>query len=52
MLKLEGVEPRSLAYDRPSIKLKSFLAKHYNLRNYVNQNNNYVVYDDYFNAKT
>ena len=35
MLQSEGVEPKKLAYDRPSIKLKSFLAKHYNLRNYV-----------------
>lgn len=48
MLKKEGVEAKKLAYDRPSLKLKMFLAKHYNLRNYVNQNNNFVVYDDYF----
>ena len=48
MLKREGVEPCKLAYDRPSIKLKSFLAKYFNLTNFVNQNNNFVVYDDYF----
>lgn len=48
MLKAENVHPRKLAYDRPSLKFKSFLAKHYGLRNFVPQNNNYVVYDDYF----
>ena len=36
MLKTENVQPRKLAYDRPSPKLKGFLAKHYNLRNFVN----------------
>lgn len=35
MLQSENVEPKKLAYDRPSNKFKSFLAKHYNLRNYV-----------------
>ena len=36
MLKNEGVEPRKIAYDRPSPKLKGFLSKHYNLKNFVN----------------
>ena len=36
MLKNEGEEPRKLAYDRPSPKLKGFLAKHYYLRDFVN----------------
>ena len=35
MLNHENVEPRKLAYDRPSIKLKSFMSKHYKLRSYV-----------------
>lgn len=48
MLKREGVQPSKLAYDRPSLKLKSFLAKHFNLTQFVSQNNNFVVYDDYF----
>lgn len=48
MLKYENAEPRKLAFDRPSNKFKNFLAKHYNLRNYVSQNNNYLVFDDYF----
>ena len=48
MLTTEGIEPRKLAYDRPSPKLKAFLSKYYNLKNFVQQNNNYVVFDDYF----
>lgn len=27
-----------------------FLAKHFKLSSYVQQNNNYVVFDDYFTA--
>ena len=39
-----------IAYDRPSDKLMGFLAKHFNLRSHVKQNNNYVVFDDYYTA--
>jgi GNAT superfamily N-acetyltransferase len=35
-------------YDRPSPKLLAFLAKHYELSNYVPQNNNFVVFRKYF----
>ena len=52
MLKTENVEPRKLAYDRPSPKLKGFLAKHYGLKSFVQQNNNYVVFDDYYVSKS
>jgi alpha-tubulin N-acetyltransferase 1 len=37
-----------LAYDRPSEKLISFLKKHYNLSSYISQNNNYVIFDRFF----
>lgn len=51
MLKMENnINPSLLAYDRPSIKLLSFLKKYFNLVDYVPQNNNFVVYDDYFIA--
>ena len=48
MLSYQNAEAHHLAYDRPSIKLISFLAKHFSLKDYVKQNNNYVVFDDYF----
>jgi len=51
MLEYEKVLPEKLAYDRPSPKLLGFLTKHYSLKNFIPQNNNYVVFDDYFGAK-
>ena len=48
MLKYQGVQAAQLAYDRPSNKLMGFLAKHFNLTKYVQQNNNYVVFEEYF----
>lgn len=37
-----------IAYDRPSKLCLSFLKKHFGLEKYVEQPNNYVVFDDYF----
>lgn len=48
MLEAEGVRPEKLGYDRPSEKLVGFLAKHYGLKKYVPQNNNFVVFDAYW----
>eukprot|EP00462_Mataza_sp_D1_P022195 CAMPEP_0175131830 /NCGR_PEP_ID=MMETSP0087-20121206/6754_1 /TAXON_ID=136419 /ORGANISM="Unknown Unknown, Strain D1" /LENGTH=476 /DNA_ID=CAMNT_0016414151 /DNA_START=83 /DNA_END=1510 /DNA_ORIENTATION=+ len=48
MLRQEGVQPHKLAYDRPSPKLLNFLSKHYDLANYIPQNNNFVVYHKFF----
>ena len=48
MLEHERTVPSKLAYDRPSAKLIGFMAKHYGLKSYVPQNNNYVVFDEYY----
>lgn len=48
MLKFEKVSASNLAYDRPSPKLIAFLKKHYNLTNYTPQNNNFVIFFEYF----
>lgn len=50
MLAYMDSKPALIAYDRPSHKLMGFLAKHFGLSNYVQQNNNYVVFDDYYNT--
>ena len=50
-LESESRHPARLAYDRPSPKLIAFLAKHHNLRSYARQNNNFVVYDEYWSAE-
>jgi len=52
MLHKEGdVHPAKLAYDRPSPKLIGFLSKHYGLKSYVPQNNNYIVFNQYWDPK-
>lgn len=50
MLQTEGITAEKLGYDRPSDKLLAFLAKHYGLKRYVPQNNNYVVFSAYFDS--
>ncbi|KAF5833213.1 touch receptor neuron protein Mec-17-domain-containing protein [Dunaliella salina] len=47
-LAVENQHPGNLAYDRPSPKLLAFLSKHYGLRGYIPQNNNFVVYNVYW----
>ena len=51
MIKNENIEPRILGYDRPSLKFINFLKKHFNLKNYIEQNNNFIVFNDYFIKK-
>lgn len=48
---MERIEPSQIAYDRPSPKLIGFLRKHYNLTNYVPQNNNFVIFNQFFDKK-
>lgn len=48
MLKFENTLPKLLAYDRPSPKLLNFLSKHFGLSKFLSQNNNYVIFNDYF----
>ena len=48
MLLKEKIEPRKLGIDRPSNKFLNFLQKYYGLKDYVPQNNNFVVFKDYF----
>lgn len=52
MLSREQVLPEHLAFDRPSPKLISFLKKHYGLSKFRPQNNNFVVFDLYFDPAT
>ena len=48
MLNFEKKNPKELAYDRPSPKLIGFLKKYFGLVNYVRQNNNFVVFNEFF----
>ncbi|XP_068455184.1 alpha-tubulin N-acetyltransferase 1 isoform X4 [Clinocottus analis] len=48
MLQHKHLEPVLMAYDRPSPKFLSFLAKHYCLTPSVPQANNFVVFEGFF----
>ena len=48
MLDFEKKLPTELAYDRPSPKLLSFLKKYFGLNDFIQQTNNYVVFDEFF----
>lgn len=48
MLEHEECGAVQFAYDRPSPKLIGFLRKHYNLANFVPQQNNYVIFEEFF----
>jgi len=50
MLKNEKLKPNEFAYDRPSRLLFAFLKKHYRLKSFLPQNNNFVIFNDYFNV--
>jgi len=51
MLKAEQLPAAKFAIDRPSHKFLAFLRKHYKLGKFTPQNNNFVVFDQYFKAK-
>lgn len=44
--------PHEIAYDRPSPKLISFLKKYFSLVDYIPQNNNYVIFKEYFSSSS
>ena len=50
MLEDTKVKPEKIAYDRPSDKLLKFLKKYFHLNRYLPQNNNFVVFSQYFSA--
>ncbi|CCW70922.1 unnamed protein product [Phytomonas sp. Hart1] len=50
MIERENIDPGRIAIDRPGPKFLSFLDKHYGLRSYSPQANNYVVFDSFFDG--
>ena len=49
MLNYENKHPASLAYDRPTLRLLSFMKKNYGLKDYMTQNNSFMIYEQFFN---
>lgn len=48
MLSFEKIEAKDLAYDRITPKMIKFLAKHYQLTNYIPQNNGFTIFSQFF----
>ncbi|KAF9414092.1 Alpha-tubulin N-acetyltransferase 1 [Entomortierella beljakovae] len=47
MLKVEGIEPNQIAYDRPSPKLYGFLSKYFQLERHVPQPNMFAIFEGF-----
>ena len=52
MLNYEKINPYSLAYDRPTLRLLSFLKKNYGLDNYITQSNSFIIFDNFFSENS
>ena len=52
MLNFEKINPGLLAYDRPTLRLLSFLKKNYGLDNYITQNNSFIIFDEFFSPNS
>ena len=52
MLNYENINPDSLAYDRPTLRLLSFLKKNYGLDNYITQSNSFIIFDSFFSENS
>lgn len=42
------MEAKHLAIDRPSKKMLQFMQKHYSLKKLVDQGNNFVIFEEFF----
>lgn len=43
-----NLDAKNLAIDKPTKKLLQFMWKHYQLSKLVNQGNNFVIYEEFF----
>lgn len=44
------LEAKQLAIDRPSKKMLQFMQKHYSLKKLVDQGNNFVIFEEFFDT--
>ena len=50
MLNYKNIEPGELAYDRPTLRFLSFLKRNYGLENFIAQENNFTIFDEFFES--
>lgn len=51
MLNYKKINPGELAYDRPTLRFLAFLKRNYGLENYIQQENNFTIYDEFFESE-
>ena len=50
MLNYKNIEPGELAYDRPTLRFLSFLKRNYGLENFITQENNFTIFEEFFES--
>ena len=50
-LNYKKINPVELAYDRPTLRFLAFLKRNYGLENYIQQENNFTIYDEFFESE-
>jgi len=50
MLNYKNIEPGELAYDRPTLRFLSFLKRNYGLENFITQDNNFTIFEEFFES--
>ena len=50
MLNYKNIEPWELAYDSPTLRFLAFLKRNYGLENFITQENNFTIFDEFFQS--
>ena len=50
MLNYKNIEPGELAYDSPTLRFLAFLKRNYGLENFITQENNFTIFDEFFES--
>ena len=50
MLNYKNIHPGELAYDSPTLRFLAFLKRNYGLENFIAQENNFIIFDEFFES--
>ena len=51
MLNYKNINPGELAYDSPTLRFLAFLKRNYGLENFIAQENNFIIFDEFFESE-
>ena len=51
MLNYKNINPGELAYDSPTLRFLAFLKRNYGLENFIAQENNFTIFDEFFESE-